>query len=148
VNSSLSANDIFVRVLKYTAILAIAVAVVGGLVGFLTVGSSGLVSALIATAVAVLFSAITAASMILAIRFDLTAFFAIVMGAWLLKLVIFIAVLFLLRDQPFLHPIVFYITLIVSILGTFTIDAIVVMGSRVTYVNESVLPAKKTGERE
>ena len=144
----MTANDIFVKVLRYTAILAIAVAVVGGLVGYLTVGPEGLYSALVATAVAVLFSAITAASMILAIRFDLMAFFGIVMGAWLLKLIIFIAVLFLLRDQPFLHPIVFYVTLIVSILGTFAIDAVVVLGSRVGYVDEQILPAKPHEDAE
>jgi hypothetical protein len=146
VNSSLTAHDIFVKVLRYTAVLALVIAVVGGTVGFLVVGVDGLWSALIATAVAVVFSAITAASMILAIRFDLMAFFGIVMGAWLLKLVIFIVALFLLRDQPFLHPIVFYITLIASILGTFAIDAVVVLGSRVGYVSDSVLPTRPSGD--
>ena len=140
-NSSVTAHDIFVRVLKYTAVLAIALAVLGGVIGFLVVGVNGLISALVATVVAVLFSAITAASMVLAIRRDLTGFFIIVMGGWLLKLVVFIVVLFALKDQPFLHPIVFYVMLVVSILGTFVIDAVVVLRSRVGYVSESVLPA-------
>jgi len=142
VNSTVTAHDIFVKVLKFTAVLALVVAVVGGTIGYLVAGPDGLVSALVATAVAIVFSAITAASMVLAIRFDLMLFFGIVMGAWLLKLVIFIVALFALRDQPFIDPIVFYVTLIASIIGTFAIDAVVVLGSRVGYVSDTILPAK------
>ena len=141
-NSTVTAHDIFVKVLKFTAVLALVVAVVGGTIGYLVAGPDGLVSALVATAVAIVFSAITAASMVLAIRFDLMLFFGIVMGAWLLKLVIFIVALFALRDQPFIDPIVFYVTLIASIIGTFAIDAVVVLGSRVGYVSDTILPAK------
>jgi hypothetical protein len=142
VNSTVTAHDIFVKVLKFTAVLALVVAVVGGTIGYLVAGADGLVSALVATAVAIVFSAITAASMVLAIKFDLMVFFGIVMGAWLLKLVIFIIALFALRDQPFIDPMVFYFTLIASILGTFAIDAVVVLGSRVGYVSDTVLPSK------
>lgn len=141
-NSTVTAHDIFVKVLKFTAVLALVVAVVGGTIGYLVAGPDGLASALVATAVAIVFSAITAASMVLAIRFDLMLFFGIVMGAWLLKLVIFIVALFALRDQPFIDPIVFYVTLIASIIGTFAIDAVVVLGSRVGYVSDTILPAK------
>lgn len=136
------------KVLKYTAVLAIVLVVLGGAVGFLVVGINGLISALVATVVAVLFSAITAASMVLAIRRDITGFFIIVMGGWLLKLVVFIVVLFALKDQPFLHPIVFYVMLIVSILGTFAIDAVVVLRSRVGYVSDTVLPAQQTEAKD
>jgi len=142
VNSTVTAHDIFVKVLKFTAVLALVVAVVGGTIGYLVAGADGLVSALVATAVAIVFSAITAASMVLAIKFDLMVFFGIVMGAWLLKLVIFIIALFALRDQPFIDPMVFYFTLIASILGTFAIDAVVVLGSRVGYVSDTILPSK------
>jgi len=142
VNSTVTAHDIFVKVLKFTAVLALVVAVVGGTIGYLVACPDGLASALVATAVAIVFSAITAASMVLAIRFDLMLFFGIVMGAWLLKLVIFIVALFALRDQPFIDPIVFYVTLIASIIGTFAIDAVVVLGSRVGYVSDTILPAK------
>ena len=141
-NSTVTAHDIFVKVLKFTAVLALVVAVVGGTIGYLVAGADGLVSALVATAVAIVFSAITAASMVLAIKFDLMVFFGIVMGAWLLKLVIFIIALFALRDQPFIDPMVFYFTLIASILGTFAIDAVVVLGSRVGYVSDTILPSK------
>jgi hypothetical protein len=144
-SSSLTANDIFVRVLRSTGVLALVLAVGGGVVGYLVAGSEGLVSALIATAVAVLFSAITVVTMIVAIRFELMAFFGIVMGAWLVKLVVFIAALFLLRDQPFIDPIVFYLVLVVSIVGTVTIDALIVMRSRVTHVDASVLPEQSDG---
>jgi hypothetical protein len=139
-SSALTANDIFTRVLRYTGLLAVALLIVGGLVGFLVAGTNGLWSAVAAAAVAVVFSAITVGSMILAIRQDLTWFFAIVMGSWLLKFVAFVIVLLLLRDQPFIDPIVFFLTLVVALVGTAAIDAIVVMRSRVAYVSETILP--------
>jgi hypothetical protein len=139
-SNALSANEIFTRVLRYTGLLAIALIVVGGLIGFLVAGTNGLWSAVSAAVVAVIFSAITVVSMITAIKYSLNAFFAIVMGSWLLKFVAFVIVLLVLRDQPFIDPIVFFLTLVVALVGTAVIDAIVVMRSRVAYVDQSILP--------
>ena len=139
-SNALSANEIFTRVLRYTGLLAVVLVVVGGLVGFLVAGTNGLWSAVSAAVVAVIFSAITVVSMITAIKYSLNAFFAIVMGSWLLKFVAFVVVLLVLRDQPFIDPIVFFLTLVVALVGTAVIDAIVVMRSRVAYVSDSILP--------
>jgi len=141
-SNALSANEIFTRVLRYTGLLAVVLVVVGGLVGFLVAGTNGLWSAVSAAVVAVIFSAITVVSMITAIRYSLNAFFAIVMGSWLVKFVAFVIVLLVLRDAPFIDPIVFFITLVVALIGTAIIDAIVVTRSRVPYVNDSILPTK------
>lgn len=138
----LSANQTFARVLRYTGLLAIALLVLGGVIGFLVAGTNGLWSAVCAAAVAVIFSAITVVSMITAIRYSLNAFFAIVMGSWLVKFVAFVIVLLVLREAPFIDPIVFFITLVVALIGTAIIDAIVVTRSRVPYVNDSILPTK------
>lgn len=136
-----AARPIFVQVLRYTAVLALVIAVVGGGVGYLVAGSDGLWSALLGTALAVVFAAITAASMLVAIRFELAAFFGIVMGAWLLKLVIFIALLLLVRDQPFVNDVVLFLSLVVSIVGTLAIDALVVVRGRLSHVSDATLPA-------
>lgn len=134
------ARSIFVQVLRYTAVLALVIAVVGGGAGYLAAGTDGLYSALLGTALAVLFAGITAASMLVAIRFELAAFFGIVMGAWLLKLVIFIVLLVLVRDQPFVDDVVLFLSLVVSIIGTLAIDALVVVRGRLSHVSDAALP--------
>jgi hypothetical protein len=102
-------SQILTKVLKYTGLLAVLLIVVGGTIGFLVDGTDGLVSVLLGTAVAILFSAVTAASMIVAVKFQLAAFFGIVMGSWLLKMVLFIVALLVLRDLSFINPVALFI---------------------------------------
>jgi hypothetical protein len=111
----MNASEILTKVLKYSGILAVLLIVIGGTIGYLVDGSNGLISVLLGTAVAVLFSAVTAASMMVAIKFEIAAFFGIVMGSWLLKMVLFIV-------------------------GTVAIDTIVVIKSRMSYVSDVSLP--------
>jgi O-antigen/teichoic acid export membrane protein len=135
-------SQILARVLKYTGILAIVLAVVGGVLGYVLAGSDGLVSVLLGTAVAIVFAAITAISLMIAIKFEIAAFFGIVMGSWLLKMVLFIAAILLLRDQPFINDVALFVALVVAIVGTVVIDAYVVMTSRMGYVSDVSLPSK------
>ena len=136
----MNAGSIFTQILKYTGVLALVIAVVGGGLGYLFAGTDGLWSALVGVGLAILFAAITAASMLVAIRFTLGAFFGIVMGAWLLKLVIFIVLLVVLRDQPFVNDVVLFLALVVSIIGTLAVDALVVVRGRLSYVSDATLP--------
>jgi len=136
----MNASSIFTQILKYTGVLALVIAVVGGGLGYLFAGTDGLWSALVGVGLAILFAAITAASMLVAIRFTLGAFFGIVMGAWLLKLVIFIVLLVVLRDQPFVNDVVLFLALVVSIIGTLAVDALVVVRGRLAYVSDATLP--------
>jgi hypothetical protein len=136
----MNASEILTKVLKYSGILAVLLIVVGGTIGYLVDGSNGLISVLLGTAVAVLFSAVTAASMMVAIKFEIAAFFGIVMGSWLLKMVLFIVALVLLRDQPFINTVALFISLVVAIVGTVAIDTIVVIKSRMSYVSDVSLP--------
>jgi O-antigen/teichoic acid export membrane protein len=135
-------SQILARVLKHTGILAIVLAVVGGVLGYVLAGSDGLVSVLLGTAVAIVFAAITAISLMIAIKFEIAAFFGIVMGSWLLKMVLFIAAILLLRDQPFINDVALFVALVVAIVGTVVIDAYVVMTSRMGYVSDVSLPSK------
>jgi hypothetical protein len=137
------ARKILTEVLKYTGLLAIAIAVIGGGLGYLFAGTDGLISALIGTALAVLFASITAASIIGAMRFDIAAFFGIVMGAWLLKIVVFIVILALLRDAPFVQTMVLFLTVIAGAVGTMLIDVIVVFKSKLGYASNVTLPQVK-----
>jgi hypothetical protein len=134
------ARKILTTVLRYTGILAVAIAVIGGGLGYVFAGTDGLISALIGTVLAVLFASITAGSIIGAMRFDIAAFFGIVMGAWLLKIVVFIVILALLRDAPFVQTMVLFLTVIAGAVGTMLIDVIVVFKSRLGYASNVGLP--------
>jgi hypothetical protein len=135
------AKKILTEVLRYTGLLAIAIAVIGGGLGYLFAGTEGLISALIGTLLAVLFASITAGSIIGAMRFDIAAFFGIVMGAWLMKIIVFIVILALLRDAPFVQTMVLFLTVIAGAVGTMLIDVIVVFKSGLGYASNVTLPA-------
>ncbi|MET0989338.1 MAG: hypothetical protein ABWY54_01695 [Glaciihabitans sp.] len=142
----MNTSQILSRVLKYTGILAVVLAVVGGILGYVFAGTDGLISVLLGTVVAVVFAAVTAISLMIAIKFEIAAFFGIVMGAWLLKMVLFIAAILLLRDQPFINPVALFIALVVAIVGTVIIDAYVVVTSRMGYVSDVTLPSSSTND--
>ena len=127
------------RALLYGGILAAAIAIVGSLIGYLVAGGEGVASALVGTAMAVVYLGITAASILFARRFDIGAFFGIVMGAWLLKFLLFLVLAFTLQDQPWIQPTVLFVSIVVGVVGTLAVDVIVVAKSRVPYV-EVTLP--------
>jgi len=127
------------RALAFGGVLAAAIAIVGSVVGFAVAGGTGVISALIGTAMAVGFLGITAVSILFARRFDIGAFFGIVMGAWLLKFVLFLVLGLSLKDQPWIQPTVLFVCLIAGVVGTLAVDVIVVAKSRVPYV-ETTLP--------
>lgn len=137
----MNARSVFVKILLYTGVLAVVIAVVGGGAGYLAAGTDGLWSALVGTGLAILFAALTALSMLVAIRFRLAGFFGIVMGLWLVKLVLFIGLLVLVRDQPFVDDVVLFLSLVVSIVGTLVIDALVVVRGRMSHASDVQLPS-------
>jgi hypothetical protein len=145
----MSAIPILKRILAYGGILAIVIAVVGSIIGSILAGPVGLTSALIGTAMAVVFLGITAASIVLATRAakgDLLSivFFGIVMGAWLLKLVIFIVLIMLLKDQPWIQTQILFLTVVVAVVGTLVVDVVVIARSRLPYVSDVSLPGDAT----
>ncbi|CAD6000414.1 hypothetical protein [Agreia sp. COWG] len=145
--SGASARPIFVRILRLGGILALAIAVVGGVAGYIVDAERGLVSALIGTVMAIVFTGLTAASILIANRFSgrefFTAFFfAIVMGAWIVKFVIFLVLVFLLRDQEWINPLVLFLCIIAGVLGSLIVDVLVVARTRLGYVSDIVLPGE------
>ncbi len=127
-----------------------AIPIVGSVVGLILAGSVGLVSALVGTAMAVVFLGITAASIVLATRVargDLlsVAFFGIVMGAWLLKLVLFIVLIVLLKDQPWIQTQILFVSVVVAVIGTLAVDVVVIARSRMPYVSDIAMPAADDG---
>ncbi|WBU38285.1 hypothetical protein [Homoserinibacter sp. YIM 151385] len=143
----MSAAPILTLALRYGGILAGAVAVLGSIVGFLVAGMPGLAAALIAAGAVALFLGLTAASILIAAR--VTAgdpgsplFFGIVLGAWLLKLVLFLVLTIWLRGQAWLDPYVFFVTVVVAVLGSLVVDVLAFQRARVPYVSDAQEPEK------
>lgn len=128
--------------LIYGASLSAAIAIVGSVVGALVAELPGLLSALIGAGMGFVFLAVTAASILLADRVtkgDLLspAYFGIVLGAWLLKFALFLALVFLLRDAPFVAPTVLFVTLVIAVLGGLVVDLVAVARARIPYVSDA-----------
>ena len=138
---------ILARALVYGAILTVAIAIVGSIVGYLVAGPSGLVSALIGAGLTAVLMGLTALSILLAARVtkgeaSSTLFFGIVLGVWLLKFVVFIVILVLLRSQPFIDPLVMFFSILVAVIGSLVVDVIAYVGARVPYVGDVALPGE------
>jgi hypothetical protein len=136
--------------LKWGGILAIAIAVIGGGLGLLFDGNRGLISALVGTAMSIVFLGITAASILFANRWfgtDLFVpiFFGIVMGGWLVKFVLFMVLAVLLKDQPWINPTVLFLSIIAGVIAALTVDVIIVSKSRMPYVSDVTLPGDENG---
>jgi len=141
----MNAVTILKRVLLYGGLLAAAIATVGGVLGFLVVGPRGLVSALIGTGMAFVFLAVTAVSILLANRTSKSevlspSFFGIVLGGWLLKFVVFLVLVFLLKDQPWIDNTVLFLSIVAGVVGSLVVDLLVIAKARMPYVSDISMP--------
>ncbi|MEN9730727.1 MAG: hypothetical protein RL488_37 [Actinomycetota bacterium] len=127
-------STIFKKVLQQGSILIAGIAAIGGLVGALVAGAPGLLSALIGAAMTLVFVTLTATSVWLGSKLPIGGFFGIVMGAWIVKLVLFIVLVKLLLGVKEINGPVLFFTLIVAIMGTLVVDALVVTKSRMPIV--------------
>ncbi|PPL18807.1 hypothetical protein [Microterricola pindariensis] len=151
-NNTPSSNPVLRRALTLGGFVALGIAVVGGIIGFVVDGGVGLLSALIGTGLAVIFMGVTAATILLANRFSgsdlfVGAFFGIVLGGWLLKFVVFLVVVIILKDQAWVNPVVLFLSLIAGVIGSLIVDVLVMMKSRMPYVSDVTLPNQSTDER-
>ncbi|MDQ0574802.1 hypothetical protein [Agromyces albus] len=140
-----TSNPVLRKALTWGGVLAGVIAIVSASLGFVVDGTSGLVSGLIGTLMAVVFMGITAASILVANRFagsDLFvgAFFGIVLGGWLLKFIAFIVLVVLLRDAAWLNPTVLFLSLVAGVIASLVVDVLVVAKSRMPYASDVQLP--------
>ncbi|WP_430593425.1 hypothetical protein [Humidisolicoccus flavus] len=124
------------RVLEVMAIAVGIVAVAAAIIGYFAFGLPGLWSGLIGGAMALVYSGATVVSIIVANRVSLNSFLAVILGFWLGKMVVFLLVIVLLRDQPFIVPIVLVGSMLVSAVITLVVDVLVVMRSRIPVVDD------------
>jgi hypothetical protein len=147
-----SAMLVLKRIIVWGALLGAAIAVVGSIIGLLVDGQRGLVSALVGAVIAFLFVAITAGTVLLGIRVgkgDILhpAFFSIVLGGWLLKFIVFMVLVIVLRDQPWINTVVLFFTIVVGIAGSLVVDVVVISKARIPYVSDIALPGDEASEK-
>lgn len=130
------------RVLKWSLLLTLAIAVVGGVVGYFVAGMPGVWSALVAAGVTLLFTGLTVLSIILAARFDPMFFIAVILGMWILKFIAFLGVLAIVKAFDFTHDWMLWSTMMAAMVGQLAIDVVVVQRSRQPYVSDVKLPGE------
>ncbi|MGO1542912.1 MAG: hypothetical protein ACTHXA_01075 [Gulosibacter sp.] len=135
-----SSVPIMHTVLRWSVILTVIIAVVGGVIGWFIAGWPGTWSAVVAAGVVLMFTAVTAISIIFAARMPSTFFMAVILGAWLVKLLAFLGVLAVVRAFDFTHDWMLWSTMLVALVGHLAIDVIVVLRSRQPYVSDVQLP--------
>ena len=129
--------SVVVRALVFGAIVVVAVAAIGSLIAGLTTDSRGVLSVLFAAGLTALFLGVTSASIILAERVtrdrqSVGSYFGIFLGMWALKFVVFLVILIALRGAEWLNPFVFFVAVIIAVIGSLVADVIALAGARVS----------------
>ncbi|MFK4760611.1 hypothetical protein ACI3KS_06720 [Microbacterium sp. ZW T5_45] len=143
--SPVTSTPILRRTLIWSAIATVVLAVAAAVVGFVVAQEQGLVSGLLGVLIAAVFLAITGISILVANRWYgeplyVQFFFAIVLGGWLLKLIVFFLVIVVLKDQPWVNPVVLFVSIVAGVLMSLIIDGIVVSTMRLPNVSDTSLP--------
>jgi hypothetical protein len=133
---SKASNSLFSRVLSLGSALIGAIAIIGGLLGFLVAGVAGLTSALIGASLTLVFVTLTAASVWLGGKLPLGGFFGVVLGGWLIKIVGFAFVIAALKGAEFINGPVLFFTLVAAILGTLAVDSVLVLKARIPVIGD------------
>jgi hypothetical protein len=107
-------------------IVTLGIALVGGAIGYWLVGPTGIWSALVGSAIAQKASGGSIASGV---------FFAIVLGSWLLKFVLFLVVAFAIRNSDSLDTVIAFSCVIAAVLGALVSDVVAISRARVPIVD-------------
>lgn len=123
------------RVLRVGGIAAAVFLPLAALVGRVLAGEPGLWAGLLGAAVPVAFLGVTVVVAIVSARLAPTALGAVVLGSWLVKVVLLVAVLAGLRAADFYDRTTFGVVLLLGTAGALALEALVVVRTRVAYVD-------------
>lgn len=124
---------VFRRALRDMLVLVAVLAVVGIGVGALVAGSAGVWGAVIGVLVTLVFSGTTVVSMLRTADASVTTTGAVILGAWLGKMVLLVALFAVLDDMDFYHRGVLVAVLLAGVLGSVLLDYRAVQRGRVPY---------------
>ena len=124
----------------FGAIATAGIAIVGGLVGFVVEGWAGVLSALLGSTVAFLFMGVTALSITLGLKFSggsliSGVFFGTVLGAWLLKFVLFLGAVYVIRHVTDINPAIALWCVIFAVIAALISDVVAVSRARIPVVD-------------
>ena len=130
-------RNMYAVILRRLGILVAALAVLGSVVGYLVAGAPGVWGALLGAGIAALFMLGTVVTMMLTADKPLPVATAAGVGGWIVKMVILFVVLLLVKDRDFYSPGVFFIVLVLAIVGSLGIEMAAVLRARVPTVDLS-----------
>jgi hypothetical protein len=125
------------RILRVGALGALVFIPAAALIGLGLGGVPGLWAGVLGALVPLAFFGVTVVIGLLSARMSTTALGAVVLGSWLLKMILLILVLVALRGADFYDRTVFGVVLLVGTIGALTLEALVVVRTRVPYVDGS-----------
>lgn len=128
-------KTVFTKVLKFGSLLIGTIAVLGGIIAYFAAGLPGLYGALIGSLIALIFVSLTALSVLIGGKLSLGGFYAVVLGGWLVKIVLFIATMAAISRIDGLNRVALFVTLVASVLGSLAVDGFVVTKSRIPVVS-------------
>lgn len=120
-------------VLRWGTLAAVGALILAGVVGYLVDGSSGLWGGVLGIAVPVAFFTVTVIVAIVTVRLRPEILGAAILGSWILKLIILIAVLAALSNADFYNRTVFFIAFTLGTVGYLILEAVIVVRTRVPY---------------
>lgn len=134
------ANKAIKSSLVLGAAITAGIGIVGGAVGYSIDGWTGVYSALIGAGIAFAFMGVTAASILLGQKLSGGSiasglFFATVLGAWLLKFILFLAAIFVIRNVTELNSVIALVCVIAAVIGALISDVVAVSRARVPVVD-------------
>ncbi|CAB4680940.1 MAG: hypothetical protein F2662_01270 [Actinobacteria bacterium] len=128
-------SSVMKRVLKFGALLVLAILVLGSLIGYFVAGISGILAALAGSLAALAFTGLTALSVLVGSKLSLPGFLGAVLGGWILKMVLFLIAFTILNKAEWLtreaRPIVFF-TIVVAVIGGLILDTRIVSKARLS----------------
>ena len=130
-----SSTQVFAKALKFSALLVVSVAVICSIIGYLVVGIDGLWTALIGSVIALVFTSLTVLSVLFGARLPLGGFYGLVLGGWLIKIVLFALLMAALQRMDFIHGPTLFFAIVLSVLGSLSIDSWVVLRSRIPTID-------------
>lgn len=126
--------QLFSKALRLTALLALLIAGAGSAIGFFLYGLPGVNSALIGAAVSSAFGVLTILSIKFGSKLGLNGFYAIVLGGWLIKLLLFAVLLGVLQSATFISGPMFFFAVVASVLGGLAVDSYLVLSAKLPVV--------------
>jgi hypothetical protein len=128
------------RALRLLAVFLVGLAVLGGGLGWLVAGTSGVWGALIGVGVTLLVCGTTVATMLATADAPVSTTAAVVLGSWLAKMVVVVGVLVALNGRDLVDRTTLGVVVLVGVLGSAYLDYLAVSAARVPYV----VPASST----